>query len=98
MFDDLLDWLFAEGFEHRGAVRFEEHLDQPLKITVRTILVAGAGSGVKPYETGIKHPLYNDGRWICVAAYDTPEEARAGHDRWVQDLGYNPSYHIDIRE
>jgi len=38
----------------------------------------------KPYETGIQHPEYNDGHWIIVETYDTEEEARKGHKRWVK--------------
>lgn len=38
----------------------------------------------KPYETGILHPQYNSGAWVIVELYDTKEEARAGHDKWVK--------------
>lgn len=40
--------------------------------------------GEKPYETGIKHPEYNEGYWIIVEAYDTPLAAKNGHNRWVE--------------
>jgi len=29
-----------------------------------------------PYETGIRHPRYNNGELIIVAMYDTKEEAK----------------------
>lgn len=43
----------------------------------------------KPYETGIQHPLYNEGKWIIVELYDTKEEAENGHDKWVKIMTKN---------
>ena len=42
--------------------------------------------GKQPYETGIRHPEFNDGRWIIVEAYDTRDLALAGHSRWVHAM------------
>lgn len=39
--------------------------------------------GSHPFETGVKHPRYYEGHWIIVQAYDTKEEAKAGHEVWV---------------
>jgi hypothetical protein len=39
--------------------------------------------GKRPYETGIRHPDYAEGRWIIVEAYNTKEDAQKGHDEWV---------------
>jgi hypothetical protein len=36
------------------------------------------------YETGIAHPSYNDGKWVIVEDYDTEEDAKKGHDKWVK--------------
>ncbi len=36
----------------------------------------------QPFETGIKHPRYNDGEWVAVEMYDNKEEAVAGHSKW----------------
>lgn len=38
----------------------------------------------KSYETGIQHPLYNEGEWVIVELYDNKEEAESGHDKWVK--------------
>lgn len=43
----------------------------------------------KPYETGIQHPLYNEGKWVIVELYDTKEEAEVGHDKWVKIMTKN---------
>lgn len=39
--------------------------------------------GDEPFETGIEHPEYNDGKWVIVEAYPTRAAAEAGHARWV---------------
>jgi hypothetical protein len=36
----------------------------------------------QPYETGIRHPKYNDYSWIIVEMYNTKEEAIDGHKKW----------------
>lgn len=56
--------------------RFEQD-----EIIVDTCRVADSS---KPWETGVYHPSYNDGQCIIVALYDTKEEAKAGHDKWVR--------------
>ena len=38
----------------------------------------------QPYETGVEHPLYNDGEWVIVEMYDSEKEAQQGHDKWVK--------------
>ena len=48
---------------------------------------AAVSDGARPYETGVQHPEYNNGKWVIVEAYDTKAEAQAGHDRWVQIFG-----------
>lgn len=39
--------------------------------------------GDKIYETAIAHPEYNKGTLIIVDKYDTIEEAKRGHEKWV---------------
>ena len=52
----------------------------------------------KPYETGIEHPLYNDGVMIIVEYYDTKEDAAKGQERWVKLLTSEelPSQIVDV--
>ena len=47
---------------------------------------AAASDGRQPYETGIEHPEYRNGRWVIVEAYNTKEEAKVGHDKWVKTM------------
>ena len=42
--------------------------------------------GSKPFETAVEHPDYNDGEMVIVEAYDTKEEAQAGHAKWVKRM------------
>ena len=46
--------------------------------------------GSHDYETGISHPSYDYGSWIIVEAYDTRDEAQAGHDKWVKIMQTDP--------
>jgi hypothetical protein len=48
-----------------------------------TIDTCKVSDGKQPYETGIECPKYNNGNWVIVEAYDTKEEAQAGHNKWV---------------
>lgn len=36
------------------------------------------------YETGIKHPSYNEDSWVIVEQYRTKTQAQKGHDNWVK--------------
>jgi hypothetical protein len=40
----------------------------------------------KPFETGVVHPKYNNGRWIIVELYDTKKDAQVGHNKWVKTM------------
>ena len=50
------------------------------------ISTAKVNDGRKPYETAIKHTRYHDNKITIVEAYDTVEEAKAGHERWVSTM------------
>lgn len=49
-----------------------------------SVSTARVNDGNQPFETGVMHPDYNDGKWIIVDAYDTAEEAKEGHEMWVK--------------
>jgi len=66
------------NYEVRKIARFEEG-----NLFVDTCSVS---DGRQNYETAVEHPEYNDGRMVVVEAYDTPEEAQEGHDRWVAKM------------
>lgn len=38
----------------------------------------------EPYETGIKHPAYNEDKWVIVEMYNSIQEAQKGHDKWIK--------------
>ena len=49
-----------------------------------------------PYITAVQHPAYLDA-WIEVEEYNFPDDAEAGHKRWVEALkGDLPDYIVDI--
>ncbi len=43
-----------------------------------------------PYETGITHPRYNEGKWVIVELYPTKEQAQEGHKKWVKIMTTEP--------
>ena len=55
--------------------------------------------GSHDYETAIAHPSYNGGQWIIVEAYDTPDQAKDGHYKWVNIMSANnlPEYLDDCQ-
>ncbi len=50
-------------------------------LIISTVFVT---DGTHPYETGIAHPEYNDGKFVIVEAYDDKVLAQKGHDQWVK--------------
>lgn len=46
----------------------------------------GMSDSLHPYETAVGHPEYNNGEWVIVEAYDTEEDARNGHEKWVKTM------------
>jgi hypothetical protein len=79
MFDFLLN---PPNFEVNNVAHFEEN-----GVVVDTCRVS---DGLKPIETGVRHPGYNDGKWIIVEAYDSEEDAQMGHKRWVKKMTTAP--------
>ena len=65
-------------YEERKVARYEKE-----ELCVDTCAVTDSD---QPYETGISHPAYNDGEFIIVELYDTEDQARIGHDKWVKKM------------
>lgn len=42
--------------------------------------------GDKPYETAVEHKSYNNGKMVIVESYDTKDEAKAGHAKWIATM------------
>jgi hypothetical protein len=43
-----------------------------------------------PYETSVRHPEYNDERWVIVEVYRLQDDAVAGHEKWVRIITESP--------
>ena len=72
----MFDFIFDIGnHEARKVARYE--VDGLLVDTARV------SDGRQPYETAVESPLYNSGKMVIDEAYDTPQQAQEGHDRWV---------------
>lgn len=50
------------------------------------VSTAWTQDGLKPFETAIRHPEFNSGHIMPVAAYDTREDAVMGHGEWVSKV------------
>jgi len=88
----MFDFITMGGnYEERAVDRFEG----PDGLIIDTAAVTDSE---KPYETGILHPEYNDGKWIIVELYDTKEAAQTGHDEWVKKMtsGELPEKLVDV--
>jgi hypothetical protein len=53
-----------------------------------------------PYETGICHPDYNEGHYIIVELYETKEQSKIGHEKWVKLFSKDPlpTYMVDVNK
>jgi len=69
-------WGMAGDYENRKIERFEEE-----GLVIDTCLVT---DGEHLYETGVCHSSYNSGDWVIVEAYDTKEDAKEGHKKWIE--------------
>lgn len=78
MFDQLFGGMSHANYDQRVVGRYVNELT---RVIVSTVMVTDSSH---PYETGIKHPLYNDGDFIIVEQYHDPEAAKIGHDKWVK--------------
>lgn len=54
------------------------------------VSTACVSDGQQPYETAFQHPDYNDGEMVIVEAYDTKDQAIAGHERWLKIMQTDP--------
>lgn len=66
------------NYEDRAIDRFEEG-----GLVVDTCSVNDSS---KPFETGVLHPSYNSGDWIIVELYDSKDDAKTGHNKWVKKM------------
>ncbi len=85
--DDMIGLFAALGdalgtTEAKSVARFEQ-----AGLVVDTAWVS---DGIRPFDTLVMHPRYNDGEGIIVQAYDTHEGALAGHDEWVRKMTGDP--------
>lgn len=55
---------------------------------------AAVNDSRQPYETAIRHPDYNDGKWIIVELYPTRKAAAEGHKRWVERFASGLPKHL----
>ena len=77
--DGLFGFFSMAGDYKERAVARHEDAD-----TLLTIDTARVTDSAHDYETAVSHSAYNDGDWVIVEVYDTEEQARMGHDKWVK--------------
>lgn len=57
-----------------------------------TIIDTCKAYDVGRWETGIKR---GEGEWEIVERYDTQEEAKKGHDKWVNKIKEDPEINLE---
>ena len=63
---------------------YEERKIDNTKIGECIIDTCSVNDSTEPYETGVAHPLYDDGEYVIVELYATKELAKKGHKKWVK--------------
>lgn len=87
----MFDWFSMAPYEERVVDHFEKD-----DLIIDT---AAVNDGDYPFETGITWPSEypdSDG-WVIVEAYNTREEAQAGHDKWVATMT-SPTLPDELRD
>lgn len=75
----MLDYLDMMG-------TYKERLVENTKVGEGVVDTVRVTDCDQPFETGVSHPLYNNGDWVIVEQYDTKAEAAKGHKKWVKIL------------
>lgn len=76
---------------------YKDRLVNNTKINGAEIDTCRVFDAEKPYETAIKHPSYNNDKWIIVEEYSTIKEAEEGHKKWVSKFSSSlPEFLIDV--
>lgn len=50
------------------------------------ISTAAVTDGDFPFETAVRHPLYNENDYIIVESYSDLESAKKGHKKWIKKM------------
>lgn len=66
------------------ANNYEERVVDNTKINEAEIDTCAVTDSDQPFETGVAHPRYNDGKWVIVEMYNRKKEAISGHKKWVK--------------
>lgn len=75
----IFDFLgMADNYESRCVGRYE---DAGLLVSTASVT-----DGAQPFETAVKHPLYNRDKIVIVEAYAARAAAENGHARWVAKM------------
>ena len=78
----LFDFLLEDDYEDRKIERYDDD-----ELFVSTCRVSDSE---RPYETAVSTPEYNKGKIVIVEMYDTEQEAREGHHKWLEAMKNNP--------
>jgi hypothetical protein len=71
-------------FSFLSAAPYEQRKVANTKVKKAVIDTCAVNDSTQNFETGIVHPQYNNGSWIIVEQYDTEEQSRIGHNKWVK--------------
>lgn len=83
MIDALNNRTIGNEYWREGALT--EKWDNIVVDTIMTVFDTGKA------ETGI---CIDDGIWVIVEQYETPEEAKIGHEKWIASMKENPKQEL----
>ena len=58
--------------------------------------ISGVVDSEHSCETAVCHKKYYGGKWIVAEEYDTPEDAKIGHEKWVGVMKIPPDELADV--
>jgi len=74
-----MDEMMNPAYELR---RIGRHEDSETKLFVSTV----KSHDLPGYETAVAHPDYNNGKIVIVEEYETKQQAKEGHERWLAKM------------
>jgi len=88
---DPLDALLGQDSVLRNSILNPSRIEDSRKSALTTHIDNIVVDTVKPVDTGVWETGIQRGSWIIVEQYDDEQQARTGHDAWVEKIKKDPN-------